>query len=218
MNDKQRQARADLESYLQEKAQSMLDQVLGTGPGRGPRRLGNRLQPGAGNHGEVRPEEFRHHDGEPAPSSTTSSTKSQGTRPRRGNDGKTASPSDTNGKANEEKKENTSNQYQVGKTTESRVTGAGSIKRLTIALMLNEAKPATPAPSRPRARPQEIKSLENIVKAAVGFTKTTPAKDLIQSQEVPFADMFDDSPPARRRSRRCRSKSTTTCPTSRRAA
>src|SRR3984957_1104683 len=31
VNDKQRQARADLETYLQEKAQSMLDQVLGPG-------------------------------------------------------------------------------------------------------------------------------------------------------------------------------------------
>ncbi|MEI9998739.1 MAG: flagellar basal-body MS-ring/collar protein FliF [Verrucomicrobiota bacterium] len=31
MTDKQRQARADLENYLQEKAQSMLDQVLGPG-------------------------------------------------------------------------------------------------------------------------------------------------------------------------------------------
>jgi flagellar M-ring protein FliF len=31
LNDKQRQARAELESYLQDKAQSMLDQVLGPG-------------------------------------------------------------------------------------------------------------------------------------------------------------------------------------------
>ena len=34
VTDKQRQARADLEHYLEGKAQSMLDQVLGPRPGR----------------------------------------------------------------------------------------------------------------------------------------------------------------------------------------
>jgi flagellar M-ring protein FliF len=83
--------------------------------------------------------------------------------------------------------------YQVGKVTESRVEGAGSIKRLTIALMLNERKPAAGGKAIPRT-PQEIQALENIVKAAVGFTQNDTRQDMIQSQEVAFADLFDDTP------------------------
>ena len=62
ITDKQRQARADLEHYLEEKAQSMLDQVLGPGPGRGARRLRDRLHAAPGNLRAVRPEELRHRD------------------------------------------------------------------------------------------------------------------------------------------------------------
>jgi flagellar M-ring protein FliF len=91
LTDKQRQARADLESYLQEKAQSMLDRsphrqatpgARGPGklspgksaeharPGPGPRAVGgpggvgDRLQHGAANVGALRPEELGDHAGD----------------------------------------------------------------------------------------------------------------------------------------------------------
>ena len=71
--------------------------------------------------------------------------------------------------------------------------GAGSIKRLTVALMLNERKPAVAGGKAVPRTPQEIQELENIVKAAVGFTQSDTRQDMIQSQEVPFADLFDDT-------------------------
>jgi flagellar biosynthesis/type III secretory pathway M-ring protein FliF/YscJ len=65
-----------------------------------------------------------------------------------------------------------------------------------VALMLNERKPTTPG-GKPVARtPQEIQALESIVKEAVGFTQSDVRQDSIQSQEVPFADLFDESTPA----------------------
>ncbi len=104
----------------------------------------------------------------------------------------TAAAADTSTKSDDQKKENTSNTYQVGKTVDTHVTGAGAIKRLTIALMLNERKPAT-AGGKPSPRtPEEIKQIEDIVKEAVGFTTSDTRQDSIQSQEVAFADMFDD--------------------------
>jgi flagellar biosynthesis/type III secretory pathway M-ring protein FliF/YscJ len=62
--------------------------------------------------------------------------------------------------------------------------------------MLNERKP-TVAGGKPTPRtPQEIQQLENIVKAAVGFTNNDTRQDMMQSQEVAFADLFDESTPA----------------------
>ena len=191
LNDKQRQARAELESYLQEKAQSMLDQVLG--PGQAVVRVASELD-----YSQVQETSEKYDPKNTAITTESSTTEDSKTHSQDGSNaagvtGNIASQQDSTGKSNEEKKETTSNQYQVGKTTESRVVGAGSIKRLTIALMLNEKKPATPGGKATPRTPQEIQSLENIVKAAVGFTENDTRKDLIQSQEVPFADLFDDA-------------------------
>jgi flagellar M-ring protein FliF len=105
--------------------------------------------------------------------------------------------SESSSKSNEEKKENTSNTYQVGKTIESHVVGAGSIKRLSVALMLNQRKATgTGADAKPTPRtPEEIKALESIVKEAVGFTSSDTRQDSIETQEVAFADMFADAAP-----------------------
>jgi flagellar M-ring protein FliF len=190
MNDKQREARAELESYLQDKAQSMLDEVLG--PGQAVVRIASEID-----YSQVQETSEKYDPKNSAITTESSTTESTTTHAQEGASGagvtaNTASSTDSTGKSNEQKKENTSNQYQVGKTVESRVVGAGSIKRLTIALMLNEKKPAAGGKPTPRT-PQEIASLENIVKAAVGFTENDTRKDLISSQEVPFADLFDDS-------------------------
>jgi flagellar M-ring protein FliF len=189
--DKQRQARADLESYLQEKAQSMLDQVLG--PGQAVVRVASEID-----YSQVQETTEKYDPKNSAITTETSTTESSTTHLQdnsnaAGVSANSASGTDATGKSNDVKKENTSNQYQVGKTTESRVIGAGSIKRLTIALMINEKKPEAGAKATPRT-PQEMQELENIVKAAVGFTQSDTRQDLIQSQEVPFADLFDETP------------------------
>jgi flagellar M-ring protein FliF len=190
LTDKQRQARADLENYLQEKAQSMLDQVLG--PGQSVVRVATDID-----YSTSQETSERYDPKNSAITQETSTTESTSTTaPASSGNGagvtaNTAAGS-TDNKTNDQKKENTENTYQVGKTVESRVDVGGTIKRLTIALMLNQRKAATPD-GKPTARtPEEIKQIEDIVKEAVGFTTSDTRQDSIQTQEVAFADMFDD--------------------------
>jgi len=189
-SDKQRQARAELENYLQDKAQSMLDQVLG--PGQAVVRVASEID-----YSQVQETTEKYDPKNSAITTETTTTESSTTSSGGSGGGAGTSanaPAATDsGKTTDEKKENTSNEYQVGKVTESRTEGTGSIKRLTIALMLNEKKPATPGGKPTPRTPQEITALENIVKAAVGFTQNDTRQDMIQSQEVPFADLFDDT-------------------------
>jgi flagellar M-ring protein FliF len=190
--DKQRQARAELENYLQDKAQSMLDQVLG--PGQAVVRVASELD-----YSQLQETSEKYDPKNSAITTETSVTETSTSQtPDNGSSGVGASANagsnaNSTGKVSDQKKENTSNQYQVGKVTESRIMGAGSIKRLTIALMLNERKPAVAGGKATPRTPQEIQQLENIVKAAVGFTQSDTRQDMIQSQEIPFADLFDDT-------------------------
>ena len=196
-SDKQRQARADLEHYLEEKAQSMLDQVLG--PGQAVVRVASEID-----YSQVQSTSERYDPKNTAVKTETTTSETSSTHSGDSSGGSGAgvsantSASDSTGKENDQKKENASNTYEVGKVVENRIVGAGAIKRLTVALMLNERHPAAGAPagakSLPRT-PQEIASLENIVKAAVGFTQGDTRQDMIQTQEVPFADIFADSAP-----------------------
>jgi flagellar M-ring protein FliF len=189
--DKQRQARADLENYLQDKAQSMLDQVLG--PGQAVVRISSELD-----YSQVQETSEKYDPKNSVVTTETAVTETSSTHTADSNSGAAGvtANSGTNtdtGKTNDQKKENTSNQYQVGKDVQTRTLGPGAIKRLTVALMLNERK-STVAGAKPAARtPQEITELENIVKAAVGFTSNDTRQDMIQSQEVPFADLFDET-------------------------
>jgi flagellar M-ring protein FliF len=192
MSDKERQARADLENYLQDKAQSMLDQVLG--PGQAVVRVASEID-----YSSVQETSETYDPKNSAIKTETSTTEtSTTTTPSNSTGGAGVSANSTSGSnsnqnLNDQKKENTSNEYEVSKVTQSKIIGAGAIKRLTIALMLNERKPAV-AGGKPVPRSAaEIQSLENIVKAAVGFTQNDTRQDMIQSQEVAFADLFADS-------------------------
>jgi flagellar M-ring protein FliF len=194
MNDKQRQARAELESYLQDKAQSMLDQVLG--PGQAVVRITSDID-----YSQLTETSEKYDPKNSVVTTETTTSESTTTHTAdasasAGVSANTASGSDNGNKSNEQKKEDTSNQYQVGKTTESRVIGAGSIKRLTVALMLNEKKPTVAGGKATPRTAKEMKDLEEIVKAAVGFTSNDTRQDMISSQEVAFADMFDETTPA----------------------
>jgi flagellar M-ring protein FliF len=194
VTDKQRQARADLEHYLEEKAQSMLDQVLG--PGQAVVRVASEID-----YTQLQETSETYDPKNSAISSETSTTESSTTQSQTsssaaGVTANSSAPSDQ-GKGTDEKKEDTTNSYDVSKTVDNKVVGAGAIKRLTVALMLNERKPAAGAPAGTKAVPRtpaEVASLENIVKAAVGFTTSDTRQDMISTQEIPFADMFDDTP------------------------
>ena len=195
ITSKQRQARTDLENYLQEKAQSMLDQVLG--PGQSVVRVASDID-----FSSTQETTEKYDPKGTAPTQETSTTESSTTSAPGSSGGgagvtaNTAGNSDTATKTNDEKKETTSTSYQVGKTMQTRVDGGGTIKRLTVALMLNERKGADKdAKPAPRSA-AEIKQIEDIVKEAVGFTTGDTRTDSIQTQEVAFADMFDDGKPA----------------------
>jgi flagellar M-ring protein FliF len=203
VTDKQRQARADLEHYLEEKAQSMLDQVLG--PGQAVVRVASEIDYSALQEtSEIYDPKKTAIETETS-TTETSSTQSGGSSASgagvSANSGSGSStPPDNSGKLNDEKKEDTSNTYEVSKTVDTKSVGAGAIKRLTVALMLNERKTTTgvgsAATSKPDPRtPQEIADLENIVKAAVGFTTNDTRQDTIATSEIPFADVFDDVAP-----------------------
>ena len=191
-NDKQRQARADLENYLQDKAQTMLDQVLG--PGQAVVRVASEID-----YSQLQETSEKYDPKNSVITTESSVTETSTTHTQDGASGgagataNAGAGADSTGKENDQKKENTSNQYQVGKVVDTRVVAPGSIKRLTIALMINQKKPATAGGKAVPRTPQEIQQLENIVKAAVGFTQNETRQDLIQSQEVPFADLFDDT-------------------------
>ncbi len=205
MSDKQRQARADLEHYLEEKAQTMLDQVLG--PGQAVVRVASEID-----YSALQETSEIYDPKKTAIQTETSTTETSTTQSASGssngagvsaNSGSTTPP-DNSGKSNDEKKENTSNTYEVSKTVDTKSIGAGAIKRLTIALMLNERKTTsgvgTAATSKPDPRtPQEIADLENIVKAAVGFTTSDTRQDTIATSEIPFADVFDDTTPVEKK-------------------
>ncbi|HEX4140808.1 MAG TPA: flagellar basal-body MS-ring/collar protein FliF [Candidatus Methylacidiphilales bacterium] len=195
LSDKQREARAELESYLQEKAQSMLDQVLG--PGQSVVRVASDIDFSTS---QETTEKYDPKNSATTQESATTESSST-TSPNSSNTGagvtaNTAGSSDNSNKSNDEKKENTATTYQVGKTMETRIDGGGTIKRLSIALMLNERKGTGPD-AKPTARTaEEIKQIEAIVKEAVGFTTDDTRTDSIQTQEVAFADMFDDGKPS----------------------
>ena len=196
VTDKQRQARAGLEHYLEEKAQSMLDQVLG--PGQAVVRVASEID-----YSQVQETSERYDPKNSVIATETSTTESSTTAAAGGSAGSGSgvtangsAPAASDDKGTEEKKEDTTNSYDVSKTVDSKTVGAGAIKRLTVALMLNQRKPAGAGAKAIPRTPQEIAALENIVKAAVGFTSTDVRQDMISSQEIPFADVFDDTTPA----------------------
>jgi flagellar M-ring protein FliF len=196
VSDKQRQARADLEHYLEGKAQSMLDQVLG--PGQAVVRVASEID-----YTQLQETSERYDPKTSVIANETTTTETSTTQSQGGGSssaGVTAnsgSSSGDQGKENNEKKEDTTNSYDVSKTVDNKVEGAGAIKRLTVALMLNEHKSGTGTTVKEMPRtPQEITALENIVKAAVGFTDSDTRQDMISTQEIPFVDMFGDTPTA----------------------
>jgi flagellar M-ring protein FliF len=203
VTDKQRQARADLEKYLENKAQSMLDQVLG--PGQAVVRVASEID-----YSQLQETSETYDPKSSTIQTETTTTETSTTSSGGGGSGagvsanaSSGSASGDAGKTNDEKKDNTSNTYALSKTVDSKTVGAGAIKRLTVALMLNQRKPAagSPAGAKPLPRTaQEITALENIVKAAVGFTSTGTRQDTIATQEIPFADLFDDTTPVVKKS------------------
>lgn len=197
LTNRQQSAVKEVEENLREKAQSMLDQVLG--PGNSVVRITAEL-----NFDNVQATSERFDPKNQVPRSETIANET--------NDSSTQNPGGSAGTPSniEEQKttagpltktastrENTTNQYEIGRTVESRQFAIGQIKKLGIAVFLNAKKaPGSTAPATPRSD-AEKKSLEEIVKAAVGFTLADSRKDTFQLVETEFTDIFANTEPTK---------------------
>lgn len=191
----------NIEQHLQEKAQSMLDQVLG--PGQSVVRVAVDLD------FDAVQETAEHFDPKGAVVRTeTTSSESSSSSTETGNSTASASSSQSTETTNKEdqnkptsatqqKRENATNQYEINKTVETRQKAVGRIRRISAAVFVNLRKNAvggaTPTPT-PRT-PQEVKAIDDIVREAIGFTQDVGRQDSIKIQEVEFSD-WGSSPEA----------------------
>lgn len=187
------------EEQLRDKAQSMLDTVLG--PGQSVVRVTAEL-----NFDSVT-ESSEKFDPKSAvvrsESLTSESNTSSTSNSNNGAVGVTAntqpsSSSSSNASptnSSHQEKENTVNQYEINRVVQTRQQALGDIRRLSLAVFVNTRPGA--AGAQPQARTaQEIKALEDIVKEAVGFNQTAVRQDSIKVQELQFVDLFPQAAPA----------------------
>lgn len=195
----QRQLVKGTEEQLRDKAQSMLDAVLG--PGQAVVRVtvdmnfdvltqtSEKFDPKSA---VVRSETISNEN-----SSTTSANANSGTvgvtsNTQAGSQQSSGGSSPTS--STKQEKENTTNQYEINRTVETRQQSVGDIRRLSLAVFVNTRAVAAGAQPVPRT-PQEIKALEDIVKEAVGFSQAAGRQDSIKVQETQFVDLFAPATP-----------------------
>ncbi len=196
LTNRQQAAVKEAEEHLREKAQSMLDQVLG--PGNSVVRISAEL-----NFDTVQETSERFDPKNQVPRSevvnnevSDSSTQNPG--------GAAGSPSNieaSNASAaspitkSNITRENTTNQYEIGRVVENRQYAIGQIKKIGIAVFLNTRKGGGATPTATPRNDAEKKSLEEIVKAAIGFTQNETRKDSFQLVETEFNDLFANTAP-----------------------
>ena len=196
LTQSQLRARGRVEDHLREKAQSMLDLVLG--PGQSVVRVSAELDFDSYEQTSekydpegtvIRSESI---DTETSNSETSSGKEVAGTAANQADSGEESSNDVT--KSNETK-ENTKNEYEINRTVETRHRTGGDIRKLSVAVFINARKTGTGAEAQlvPRT-PQEVKSIEDIVKSAVGYINNGQRLDSIQVQETEFKDIFADIP------------------------
>ncbi len=181
----------ELESYLHEKAQSMLDQVLG--PGQSVVRITADLNFDAV---QTTSETFDPKSQVALQETVSSETNTSTSRERQGTAGTTTNTGNNqneNGTASqsETSKENATNQYAVSRTVNTTSKSPGSISRLTVAVFVNKKRPAGGGTASDRTD-KELQQIEEVVKQAVGFSQTSGRADSIKVDQVEFVDIFAD--------------------------
>lgn len=205
VNANQLTIQKQIEESLREKAQSMLDRVLG--PGQSVVKISADVDFDAV---QETTEKFDP-DGQVlrGENSTMETTKSE-TPVAGGSAGTTENLEQKAKQANttsEQLRKTTDNKYEIGRTVSMRNRASGSVKRLSIAVTVNSmpfsmggAKPTakagatTPAELPPKRTQQELDSLGALVKNAVGYTANDQRKDAFSITEQPFADLFAAAP------------------------
>jgi flagellar M-ring protein FliF len=199
-NQQQAMVRA-FEENLREKTQSMLDQVLGFG--QSVVRVTAELDFDAV---QETAERFDPRGAVPRTETTTTesstSRTTSGTGAVAGVGGNTTPNDGSQNQSTTQSRESITNQYEINRVVETRNRAPGTVRRVTTAVLINARRPApvaatgttgapAPAPVEPRT-PQELKALEDLIRAAVGFTQNAERQDVIQIKETEFAPLFPD--------------------------
>ncbi len=180
---------ASVETELQRRVQSMLEEVLG--PGKASVRVAAQVEFSSGERTEERVDPNTVIRSEQR---TTETTKGSATRPAgvvgsAPNIGSSPVASGTNS-TTDTLKEQESIQYEVGRVVERRTLVAGEVKRLTVAVLVDPPYKVVPGPKGterkvPQPRPPaELEKLQGMVMKAVGFSAARG--DEVEVAELPF--------------------------------
>ncbi len=173
---KQYELKGNIENYLAQKCQSILDNVLGYGS--------SIIKVNVDLDFKQVEKTIQSFDPETQVVISEQTIKSE-------NMGKSVSDS------NAVSSENTTTNYEVSKTLEKVLEGAGTIKRITVAAMVNGVKKeikngdATETIVEPRPA-EQISKLEEILKKTVGFDPNR--KDDISIVSIPFENQLEEEP------------------------
>lgn len=192
----QRQLVKSTEEQLRDKAQSMLDMVLG--PGQSVVRISADMNFDAVSQTSekfdpksavVRSESITNENNTSTTANGANGAVGVTSNTQTSAQQSSSSSSSTPTNSTKQEKESTVNQYEINRVVESRQQAIGEIKRLSLAVFVNMRPAAAGAQPTPRT-PQELKALEDIVKEAVGFSMAGGRQDSIKLQETQFADLF----------------------------
>jgi flagellar M-ring protein FliF len=188
-------SRRTIEQYLGQKAQGMLEKVLG--PGQAVVRVAVEVNTETIN----RTEEKFDPDGQVARTTTTTEEANNSTTPNSGGAvGVAANTSSETNKAataaaantSATKRKSVSNQYEINKSVSTILEAPGGLKRVSAAVFVASKTEGTGADRKTVVRtPEEIEKLRKIVQSALGLQPNDPLrKDEITLEEMPFTDVF----------------------------
>jgi flagellar M-ring protein FliF len=189
-------SRRTIEQYLSQKAQGMLETVLG--PGQAVVRVAVEINTETIN----RTEEKFDPDGQVA--RTTTSTEESTTSSTSNNGGSAVGVAANAGastnkaaaavaaNASATKRKTVSNQYEINKNVSNILDAPGGLKRVSAAVFVAAKTEGTGTDRKTVARtPEEIDKLRKIVQSALGLQPDDPTrKDEITLEEMPFTDVF----------------------------
>lgn len=190
----------NIETSLSEKVQSLLDQVVG--PGQSAVRVTAQLnferverstQKMDPDSGVLLEESSRNED-----QNGRSGTSTGGASGAPGaNAGVSANATQSDATTNTKKQKTISNRFHYDTTTERVIPEVGSLKRLSVAVLVAPKSAPAGAPGAPPApkaaptprTPKELEALTEIVRSAVGFS--ADRQDVIKVDELPFFENSD---------------------------
>jgi flagellar M-ring protein FliF len=187
-------ARRSVEQYLSQKAQGMLEKVLG--PGQAVVRVAVEVNTETIN----RTEEKFDPEGQTVRQSNTTEENSDATTANAGGVAGVAANASTETNANavasnntHTRKKTTNNQYEINKSSSAFLDAPGGIKRISAAVFIASKYDGTGADRKSVARSaEELEKLRKIVQSALGIQTDAAAnrKDEITLEEMPFSEAF----------------------------